>query len=46
MAWNLLFGSDIGLMSLGVIAFILVMGVYMGRMYKSKMEEEIKQLRK
>ena len=46
MAWELLFGSDIGLMSLGVIVFILVMGVFMGRMYKSKMVEETKQLRK
>jgi len=46
MAWELLFGSDIGLMSLFVIVFILVMGVFMGRLYKSKMEEEIKQLRK
>lgn len=46
MAWELLFGSDIGLMSLGVIVFILVMGVFMGRLYTSKMEEETKQLRK
>lgn len=31
MAWNLLFTSDIGLLSLFTIAFILVMGVYLGR---------------
>jgi len=31
MAWNLLFTSDIGLLSLFTIAFVLVMGVYIGR---------------
>lgn len=31
MAWNLLFTSDIGLLSLFTIGFILVMGVYIGR---------------
>ena len=30
MAWNLLFTSDIGLLSLFTIAFILVMAVYIG----------------
>lgn len=40
MAWELLFGSDIGLMSLGVIVGVLVIGVLMGRMYSRKMEEE------
>jgi Na+/proline symporter len=30
MAWNLLFTSDIGLLSLFTILFILVMAVYIG----------------
>ena len=40
MAWELLFGSDIGLMSLGVIVGVLVIGVVMAKMYSSKMNEE------
>ena len=40
MAWELLFGSDIGLMSLGVIVGVLVIGVIMGKLYSSKVEEE------
>lgn len=46
MAWELLFGSDIGLMSLGVIVGVLVIGYGMGKMYANKMEEETRQLRK
>lgn len=46
MAWDLLFSSDIGLMSLGVIVGVLVIGYVMGKMFKDKMEEESKQLRK
>ena len=40
MAWDLLFGSDIGLMSLGVIVGVLVIGVVMGKMYANKIDEE------
>jgi Protein of unknown function (DUF3149) len=40
MAWELLFGSDIGLMSLGVIVGVLVIGAVMAKMYASKMDEE------
>ena len=40
MAWELLFNRDIGLMSLAVIVGVLVIGVVMGKMYSSKMEEE------
>jgi hypothetical protein len=40
MAWELLFNSDIGLMSLGVIVGVLVIGVVMGKMYSAKMEED------
>ena len=40
MAWELLFGSDIGLMSLGVIVGVLVIGAWMGKLYAKKMQEE------
>ncbi len=42
MAWNLLFTSDIGLMSLVVIVGVLVIGAYMGKIYSNKMHEELK----
>lgn len=42
MAWELLFGSDIGLMSLGVIVGVVVIGAYMGKLYTGKMEEDAK----
>jgi hypothetical protein len=40
MAWDLLFTSDIGLLSLFTIAFILVMGAYIGRYVMKHMKEE------
>lgn len=40
MAWQLLFTSDIGLLSLFTIAFILVMGAYIGRYVVKHMREE------
>lgn len=46
MAWELLFNSDIGLMSLAVIVGVLVIGVYMGKVYTSKMNEESSKLGK
>lgn len=46
MAWELLFGSDIGLMSLGVIVGVLVIGALMGKLYSSKMEQESRTLGK
>jgi hypothetical protein len=46
MAWELLFGSDIGLMSLGVIVGVLVIGVVMGKMYANKVDEESRKLGK
>lgn len=42
MAWNLLFTSDIGLLSLATILFILVMAAYIGRYAVRKMNEEMK----
>lgn len=42
MAWNLLFTSDIGLMSLVVIVGVLVIGAYMGKIYSDKMNEELR----
>jgi hypothetical protein len=46
MAWELLFGSDFGLMSLGVIVGVLVIGYGMGKMYSKNMEEESRKLGK
>jgi len=46
MAWELLFGSDIGLMSLGVIVGVLVIGVLMGKLYAGKVNEESSKLGK
>lgn len=46
MAWELLFGSDIGLMSLAVIVGVLVIGAAMGKMYSSKIDEESRKLSK
>jgi len=46
MAWELLFGSDIGLASLGVIVGVVVIGALMGRLYSNKMEEESRKLGK
>jgi len=40
MAWDLLFKSDIGLMSLAVIVGILVMGAVMVKIYSNKIDEE------
>lgn len=42
MAWELLFTSDIGLMSLVVIVGVLVIGAYMGKIYSNKMDEELR----
>jgi len=42
MAWELLLGSDIGLMSLGVIVGVLVIGFFMAKMYSAKMDEDAK----
>jgi hypothetical protein len=46
MAWNLLFTSDIGLMSLVVIVGVLVIGAVMGKMYSNKIDEESRKLGK
>lgn len=40
MAWELLFTSDIGLMSLVVIVGVVVIGAVMGKLYTSKIDEE------
>ncbi len=40
MAWELLFKSDIGLMSLFVIVFTTGMAVYYARYFMKKMDEE------
>ena len=40
MAWELLFTSDIGLLSLFTIVFILVMGAYLYRFARRHMAED------
>lgn len=40
MAWELLFTSDIGLLSLFTIAFILVMGWYIAGYVSKHMKDE------
>lgn len=44
MAWELLFGSDIGLASLGVIVGVVVIGMLMGKLYTRKINEEASKL--
>jgi len=39
-AWKLLIGSDIGLLSLFTIGFVIVMGFFMIGFYKKKAEED------
>jgi flagellar basal body-associated protein FliL len=45
MAWQLLFGSDFGLMSLFVIAFVVVMAIFLYGFAKKHMEEDAKRAR-
>ncbi|MDE2585432.1 MAG: DUF3149 domain-containing protein [Betaproteobacteria bacterium] len=40
MAWKELFGTDIGLLSVFTIGFVLVMGGYFVSMFKRKMNEK------
>lgn len=40
MAWKLLFGSDIGLLSLFTIGFVIVMGGYLVHFVSKKAEED------
>lgn len=39
-AWKLLFGSDIGLLSVFTIGFVVVMGFYLIGYVKKKAEED------
>lgn len=43
---QLLFGTDIGLLSVFTIAFMLVMGVYLWKFVTSKMDEDEKNSKK
>lgn len=45
MAWELLFKSDIGLLSLFTIVFILVMAVYLYRFARRHMAEDEQKVR-
>lgn len=42
MAWKLLFGSDFGLFSLFVIAFVIVMAIYLVNFVNKNAEEDAK----
>ena len=42
MAWELLFTSDIGLLSLATILFMIVMVIYIGRYAVRHMNEEMR----
>lgn len=46
MAWELLFSSDFGLMSLAGIVFMIFMCIFLARMYFRKMNEESSKLGK
>lgn len=39
-AFRLLLTTDYGLLSLGVIVFIIVMGIYLSRKFKTLMNQE------
>ncbi|AOY91338.1 DUF3149 domain-containing protein [Cupriavidus sp. USMAA2-4] len=39
-AIKILFTTDVGLMSLGVIAFIIGMGTFFARLFRRKMRED------
>jgi len=43
MAWQLLFGSDMGLFSLFVIVFVIAMAIFLYRFATKHMEEDAKQ---
>ncbi|MEY4591857.1 MAG: hypothetical protein RIR18_752 [Pseudomonadota bacterium] len=45
-AWVDLFSTDYGVMSVIVIAGVLVMSVYFAKLFKQKMEEEERALKK
>jgi hypothetical protein len=40
MAWKELFTTDVGLGSLAVIAFVVGMSIFFGRMFHKKMNEK------
>lgn len=40
MAWQELFKTDIGLLSVFTIGFVLVMGVFFGKYFSKKMDED------
>jgi hypothetical protein len=45
MAWKELLSTDIGLLSLFTIGFVLVMGVYFVKYFSDKMDEDAKKNR-
>lgn len=45
-AWKLLFGSDIGLLSVFTIGFVIAMGFYFMSYFKRKAEEDARNAEK
>jgi hypothetical protein len=43
MAWKELFGTDIGLLSLFTIGFMIVMAIYLGVYFKKEADKDAKQ---
>lgn len=41
MAWKELFGTDVGLLSLAVIVFVILMAIYFVRMFVNKANTEV-----
>lgn len=46
MAWNELFGTDIGLLSVFTIGFVVAMSVWFGKYFSRKMEEDARNANK
>lgn len=45
MAWQELFGTDIGLLSVFTIGFVVVMAVFLGKYAVKKMDEDARNQR-
>jgi hypothetical protein len=46
MAWQELFGTTIGQLSLFTIAFVVVMAIFLARYFSRKMDEDARNARK
>jgi hypothetical protein len=46
MAWKILFGTDVGLLSLFTIAFVICMAIFLYAFVRNRMNEEEQQQRR